>query len=128
MQFDGVSVGDKETAFNLETGYWRGSCGREGYGIDAYFEYEDGDDVYVVQWIVYHIDRRVGEADGGTYPRIVQLKARPELDDGKVAFHVSEHPEWSWKYTYLRGIEPSILDDDFQRRLESRDTPEDGWS
>ena len=62
-----MSVGDKEPVFNLETGYWRGSCGREGYGIDAYFEYEDGDDVYVVQWIVYHIDWRGGEADRGTY-------------------------------------------------------------
>ena len=129
MQFDGLSVGDKETAFNLETGYWRGRCGREGYGIDAYFKYEDGDDdVYVVQWIVYHIDWRVGEVDGGTYPPIVQLKAQAELEAGKVSFHVSEHPEWSWKYTYLRGMEPSCLDDDLRRRLESRNTPEDGWN
>ena len=97
MQFSGVFVDDRETGFNLETGYWRGR-GREGHGIDAYFEYEGSDDVYVVQWIVYHINWRVGEeVDSGTYPPIVQLKARAELEDAKVVFHVSEHPEWTWK-------------------------------
>jgi hypothetical protein len=120
MQFDGVRVENRATGFNLETGYWRGG-GREGYGIDAYFEYDDGDDVYVVQWIVYHIDWRVGEVEDGKYPPIVQLKAQAELEDAKVVFHVSEHPEWSWKYTHLRGLEPSGLDDDLRRHLERMD-------
>ncbi len=102
MQVDGVSVGDKETAFNLETGYWGGSCGREGYGIDAYFEYEDSDDVFVVQWIVSHIEWHVGEAGGGMYPPIVQLKAQAGLGGGGVSFHVSAHPQRSWKYLSSR--------------------------
>jgi hypothetical protein len=125
MQFSGVFVDDRETGFNLETGYWRGR-GREGYGIDAYFEYEGSDDVYVVQWIFYHINWRVGgEVDGGAYPPIVQLRAQAELEDARVVFHVSEHPEWSWKYTHLRSLEPSHLDDDLRRHLERMDTSAD---
>jgi hypothetical protein len=120
MHFDGVWVDDKETGMNLETGYWRGG-GREGYGIDAYFEYEDSDDVFIVQWIVYHIDWRVGEVEAGKYPPIVTLKAQAELEDLKVVFHVSEHPEWSWRYTHLRGFEPFNIDDDLRRHLERMD-------
>ena len=128
MQFHGVSIEDRETGFNLETGYWRGrGRGGEGYGIDAYFEYEDSDEVYIVRWIVYYINWRVGEAlDGGTgYPPVVQLRTQAELEDGKVVFNVSEHPEWSWKYTHFRAFKPSHLDDDLRRFLERMDRSAD---
>lgn len=63
-----VSIDDRETGFDLETGYWRGRRPEgEGYSIDAYFENKDSDEVYVVRWIVYHINWRVREVlDGGT--------------------------------------------------------------
>ncbi len=125
MQFAGVAVEDRATGFNLETGYWRGRC-EEGYGIDAYFEYESSDEVYVVQWIVYHVEWRVEEAASGTYPPIVQLKAQPELEDSRVVFRVSQHPEWSWKYPDLCSFEACHLDDELRRRLERRNAPAGG--
>jgi hypothetical protein len=93
MHFDGVCVVNREVGFDLETGYWRSVGGREGYDIDAYWENEN-DEVFIAQWIVYQIDWLL-EGGDGTHPPIVQLKAEPELEDGKVVFRVCEYPEWA---------------------------------
>jgi hypothetical protein len=116
MHFDGVTV-DGEAGFGLETGYWRPASGREGYGIHAYWENED-DEVFIAQWIVYQVDRRVEDADG-THPPIVQLKAERELEEGEVVFQVCEYPEWAWKHPFLRAfVRASSLDDAIRVRLE----------
>jgi hypothetical protein len=116
MHFDGVEVADGEGGSGLETGYWRTTSGRDGYGIHAYWEDED-DEVFIAQWIVYQVDWRVEEADG-TRPPIVQLKAERELEEGEVVFQVCEYPEWAWKHPFLRAFEASSLDDATRVRLE----------
>ncbi|KAK4158120.1 hypothetical protein C8A00DRAFT_29021 [Chaetomidium leptoderma] len=109
MHFDGVSVVDREAGFDLETGYWKDKNGREGCGIDAYWDQDD--ELFIVQWIVYQIDWLVRGVDGTHPPPIVQLKAQVELEDGKVVFQVCEYPEWSWKYPFLRAFEASSFDE-----------------
>ncbi|KAK4099406.1 hypothetical protein N658DRAFT_498326 [Parathielavia hyrcaniae] len=92
-QFHGVFVDDRRTGMNLKTGYWI-SRGMEGHGIDAFLESE-GNEVYIVQWVIYHIDWRVGEVEDGQYLPIIELRTQGEFVDGKVVFRVSEFLEWS---------------------------------
>ena len=40
---------------------------KHGYRMDMFFEYEGGDDVFIVQWIADYINWRLGEVDDGAF-------------------------------------------------------------
>ncbi len=96
----GTLVKDRDANLDLETGWWRDQHGREGRGIDAYWEVADM--VYVVQFFEFRLSWCVGADD--VDPPIVKLVARDEPDgDGQVVLEVSELPE-RLRWSYNRRI------------------------